>query len=177
VCYPIFWSTSTIWITNHTFASVVDQFKILFHSISGSTSVAFHNILTRDSAIWVAPQRVPAHFCNEVQRQIDHMLKQGVIEDSSSPRMALMPKKSGELRICTDYRELNKQSIIDSCPLPFPDEVYREKLHFVQAQEWVSTSSVACLLVCLVSLEPFNDWYYVDFHLCWRILMIYWSIL
>ena len=72
------------------------------------------------------PQSVPAHFHNEVERQIDHMLKQGVIEESSSSWMApavFIPKKFGGLRICIDYRELNKQSIRDSYPLPRPDEV------------------------------------------------------
>ena len=112
--------------TNRTFASVVDQYKILFRSTPGSTSVAFHNIPTKGSATRVPPRRVPAHFHNEVERQIDHMLKQGVIEESSGPWMApavFIPKKSGELRICIDYRELNKQSIRDSYPLPLPDEV------------------------------------------------------
>ena len=54
------------------------------------------------------------------------MLKQGVIKESSSPWMApavFIPKKSGELRICIDYRELNKLSMRDSYSLPLPDEV------------------------------------------------------
>ena len=112
--------------TNSAFVSVVDQYKRLFRSIPGTTSVAVHNIPTKGSAIRVPPRRVPAHYRNEVERQIDHMLKQGVIEESSSPWMApavFIPKKSGELRICIDYRELNKLSIRDSYPLPLPDEV------------------------------------------------------
>ena len=35
--------------TKRTFASVVDQYKILLHSTPGSTSVAFHNIPTKGS--------------------------------------------------------------------------------------------------------------------------------
>ena len=34
-----------------------------------------------------------------------------------------VPKKSGQLRICIDYRELNKHNTKDSYPLPLPDEV------------------------------------------------------
>ena len=54
------------------------------------------------------------------------MLAQGIIKESSSPWMApavFVPKKSGELRICVDYRSLNKQTAKDSYPLPLPDEV------------------------------------------------------
>jgi len=54
------------------------------------------------------------------------MLEQGIITESSSPWMApavFIPKKSGELHICIDYRQLNKQTVRDSYPLPLPDEV------------------------------------------------------
>ena len=54
------------------------------------------------------------------------MLAQGIIEESSSPWMApavLVPKKSGDLRMCIDYRELNKKTMKDAYPLPLADEV------------------------------------------------------
>ena len=54
------------------------------------------------------------------------MLDEGTIIRSKSPWMApavFVPKKSGQLRICIDYRELNKRTTKDSYPLPLPDEV------------------------------------------------------
>ena len=90
------------------------------------TSAAAHHILTKGSPIRVPPRHVPAHYRSEVKRQIDQMLKQGIITEKSSPWMALavlVPKKSGELRICIDYRQLNKQTVHNAYPLPLPDEV------------------------------------------------------
>lgn len=60
----------------------------------------------------------------EVQKQLEEMLDQGIIEESSSPWMApavYVRKKSGELRMCVDYRE-SKGCV----PLPLPDEVQNQ---------------------------------------------------
>ena len=54
------------------------------------------------------------------------MLREGVIEECSSPWMApavFVWKKTGDIRICVDYRELNKRTVKDAYPLPRSDEV------------------------------------------------------
>ncbi len=69
---------------------------------------------------------MPAQYRAEVEKQLQKMLEYGIIEESSSPWMApcvFVPKKSGEIRICVDYRELNKRTTRDAYPLPLPDEV------------------------------------------------------
>ena len=52
------------------------------------------------------PRRVPHHLKAEVDKQLDEMLRQGVIEPSYSPwasPICLVRKKDGGLHFCVDY--------------------------------------------------------------------------
>jgi len=105
---------------------IVNSFKVIFCTTPGKTNDAYHYIHTSGNPIRVPPRRVPAHYQTEVMQQLKTMLEQGIIVHSKSPWMApavFVPKKSGQLRICVDYRELNKRTTKDSYPLPLPDEV------------------------------------------------------
>jgi len=71
-------------------------------------------------------RHVPAHYCTEVMQQLETMLDLGIITHSKSPWMApavFVPKTSGQLRICVDYRDLNKRTTKDPYPLTLQDEV------------------------------------------------------
>ena len=106
--------------------AVVKEHEYLFRTTPGVTQAATHFIPTTGNPVRVPPRRVPAHYREEVEEQISAMLEQGIIEESSSPWMApavFVPKKTGGVRICVDYRELNKKTAKDSYPLPLPDEV------------------------------------------------------
>ena len=106
--------------------AVVKEHYDLFQTTPGVTEAAQHFIPTTGHPVKVPPRRIPAHYRDEVEKQIEAMLEQGIIEESSSPWMApavFVLKKSGDLRLCVDYRELNKQTRKDAYPLPLPDEV------------------------------------------------------
>ena len=106
--------------------NVVDEFKALFRTLPGKTDNADHYIPTTGPPVRVPLRRIPEQYRPEVEEQIKSMLQQGIIEESSSPWMApavYVEKKSGDIRLCVDYREPNKRTKKDAYPLPLPDEV------------------------------------------------------
>ena len=52
------------------------------------TSEAQHYIPTTGNPVRVPPRRIPAHYRDEVEQQMQEMLDLGIIEESSSPWMA-----------------------------------------------------------------------------------------
>ena len=64
----------------------------------------------------VAPQHMP-----ELERQIKALLDAGIIRESfslyASP-VLFAPKKDSKLRLCVDYRRLNRQTLRDCYPTP-----------------------------------------------------------
>ena len=58
--------------------------------------------------------------------QVNELLRAGLIQKSTSPFGApvlIVKKKTGELRMCVDYRALNKVTIPNRYPLPRIDDL------------------------------------------------------
>ena len=78
----------------------------------------------------------------EVRKCLESWLKQGIIRPSKSPyasQVVIVRKKSGEIRLCVDFRKLNAISIRDSFPLPRIEEA----LQAVQAAVWFTSFDLA----------------------------------
>lgn len=69
-----------------------------------------------------SPRLIPQKFQAEVKRQLDQMLMSGVIEKAPSSDFAsqllIVRKSSGALRMCVDYRDVNKETVPNHWPLP-----------------------------------------------------------
>src|ERR671932_1100588 len=74
-----------------------------------------------------APYRLAPSEIREVMTQIQDLLDRGFIRPSSSPWGApvlFVKKKDGSMRMCIDYRELNKKTVKNKYPLPRIDDLF-----------------------------------------------------
>ena len=77
----------------------------------------------------IRPYRYNPCQKDEIEKQVQELLKNGMIQESSSPfasPVLLVKKKSGEWRMCVDYRRLNAQTIKNRYPMPVMEEFLDE---------------------------------------------------
>ena len=88
----------------------------------GHANVTEHTIrLADETPIFQRPRRLPPPVAEEIERQCQELHSLDVIEPSVSPwNSPIVPvtKKGGGLRICLDYRKLNKVTVPDRHPVP-----------------------------------------------------------
>ena len=105
----------------------------------GFTDAVEHNIdIDGSKPIKQRMRMLPQNMAEEADKQVDDMLKRGVIEKSNSPwasGVVLVKKKDGSFRFCVDYRALNNVTVKDAYPLPKIDET----LDSLTGAKWFST--------------------------------------
>ena len=93
----------------------------------GETNLVEHEIkLTDNTAITTPPRRLPYALRTELEEELERLLNTGCIEPSTSPYssgLVLVRKKDGSLRVCVDYRALNRVTVPDRYPMPRIDEL------------------------------------------------------
>lgn len=87
-----------------------------------------HEIETDDSKRppFRRPYRLSRYEWAELDKQVKTMLARGTIRESKSPFGApvlFIKKKTGELRMCVDYRALNDMTVKNRYPLPRIDDI------------------------------------------------------
>lgn len=105
----------------------------------GTTNIVEHEIYVGGAhPIKELLRRVPFHAAEEMNNHVEGMLRDGVIEPSSSlwaAGVVLVKKKDGSTRFCVDYRKLNSVTIKDAYPLLRIDE----SLDNLSGIAWFST--------------------------------------
>uniref|UniRef100_A0A2N9FG06 Reverse transcriptase domain-containing protein n=1 Tax=Fagus sylvatica TaxID=28930 RepID=A0A2N9FG06_FAGSY len=85
------------------------------------------NLLPGTSPISKAPYRMAPIELSELKVQLQELLDKGFIKPSISSwgaSVLFVKKKDGSMRLCIDYRELNKVTVRNKYPLPRIDDLF-----------------------------------------------------
>jgi hypothetical protein len=85
------------------------------------------NLLLGSAPVSKTPYIMSTPELKELQMQLEELLKKGYICPSVSPWGApilFVKKKDGTLRLCIDFRQLNKVAIKNNYPLPRIDDLF-----------------------------------------------------
>ena len=98
----------------------------LFDGDLGFCDVLKHSIpTTTDKLVYLPHWQIPVQLQFKVRKCLDNWFKQGIMRPSKSPyasQVVIFHKKTGEIRLCVNFRKLNAISIRDSFPLPHVEE-------------------------------------------------------
>lgn len=96
------------------FGEVFDETRIF--------GTAKHVINTENTKpIYCRTSRIAIHYESQIEAEIKKDLNSGILRPSNSPldsRIVPVTKPDGSLRMCIDYRPLNKCTIKDKYPIP-----------------------------------------------------------
>ena len=87
------------------------------------------DLIPRTEPISIPPFRMAPAELRELKAQLEELLSKGFIRPSISPWGApilFMKNKDGSLRLCIDYRQLNRVTIRNQYPLPRIDELFNQ---------------------------------------------------
>src|SRR5262249_34828909 len=85
------------------------------------------DVVAGTAPISLPPYRMAPAELRELKEQLQELLDQGFIRPSTSPWGApvlFVKKKDGSLRLCIDYRQLNKATVRNRYPLPRIDDLF-----------------------------------------------------
>ncbi|GJX40519.1 COV 2-like protein [Tanacetum coccineum] len=135
------------------------------------------------SPVVKSPHRLAPSEMLELSNQLNELQEKGFIRLSHSPWGApvlFVKKKDGAMRMCIDYRELNKLTIKNRYPLPRINDlfdqlqgqlIYESAIDFISGQacyavlqSWVSKKFMTgCVVLFPVAVTFFVTWWIVQF--------------
>lgn len=103
------------------------EFKTVMSGKVGRTSSCQHLIHLKEALpVRQQPYRLPHMYKDAVEKEIDEMIKEGVIEPANSEwasPMVIIRKKDDTIRLCVDYRRLNAVTQMDAYPMPRMEDI------------------------------------------------------
>ena len=102
--------------------AVLQKWGDVLSDILGKTDILKHDIRTGDYLpVRSIPYYIPNKWRSQIKEELEKMQEQGILRSSTSAWSAPIvpvPKKSGEIRVCGDFRKLNKITEVDSYHIP-----------------------------------------------------------
>jgi hypothetical protein len=112
---------------------LINEFRNCFAldttELGKSSTTEMHIRLLDDEPVTFRPYRLAYWERAAVREIIQDLLSNGIVRESESPYSSpiiLVKKKSGEHRMCVDYRSLNAKTVKDRYPLPRIDDHLEE---------------------------------------------------
>ena len=119
---------SQINTTSKESGDIFQRFPSLFQGL-GNLGEEYR--ITLKDGLWphalFTPRNVPIPLRHRVKKELERMEKLGVISKVTTPTpwcagMVVVPKKSGEVRICVDLKPLNEGVLRETHPIPSVDD-------------------------------------------------------
>ena len=112
---------------------LLSRYSSIFSDESGivDKSFEFDVQLTTQKPIRIPARRIPIHYEEEIKKQMHDLQERGIITRTNSTYsfpIVIAKKKNGDIRMCVDFRQLNKYTEKLACNIPQFEEI-RNKLH------------------------------------------------
>ena len=115
---------------NKQLEKILKDYNELFMKDSwdiGKTDLVKHEIRTKDGPIQINPRRQPVHLQEKIDKNIEELLKNGVIKECespwNSPIVCVKKKNTEDIRMCLDFRKLNEITERPVFPIPNVEEI------------------------------------------------------
>ena len=109
---------------------VVQEFPDELSGMSPYKEIEFSiDLILGTAPIFIAPYRMAPVELKELKIQLQELVDKGFIRPSVSSWGApilFVKKKNGTLRLCIDYRQLNKVTVRNKYPLPRIDDLFNQ---------------------------------------------------
>ena len=110
--------------------NALNEYSSVFKRKPGLAAVEDHKtILTTNKPIAPKAYPVPFHLRDALKKELTEMEEEGIIRKSNSPYaspVVFVKKIDSSLRICPDYRKLNKVTIFDPEPMPSAEDLIQK---------------------------------------------------